>query len=107
MARTTRFVVFGLGRNGSTLLASLLDSYPSIRCERELLNPEHGYVRPAPLARALRLAPMPLLALRTLRCPEPVYGFRLLSQARARERAGRCTGSRGAGGGSSTSSART
>lgn len=41
-----RFVIFGLGRTGSTLLASLLDSHPGINCQGELLSMR----RPFPFA---------------------------------------------------------
>lgn len=34
----TRFVVFGQGRSGSTLLVSLLDSHREIRCDGEILS---------------------------------------------------------------------
>lgn len=36
--RLTRFVIFGQGRSGSTLLESLLDSHPEVTCEDELLR---------------------------------------------------------------------
>jgi hypothetical protein len=40
LPRTPRekFVIFGQGRCGSTLLTTLLDSHPDIRCEDELLS---------------------------------------------------------------------
>jgi len=45
VTRTTlpspRFVLFGRGRSGTSLLVSLLDSVPSLRCEGEVL---HDYV---------------------------------------------------------------
>lgn len=34
----SRFVIYGQGRSGSTLLETLLDSHPDIRCEGELLK---------------------------------------------------------------------
>lgn len=37
-ARCTRFVVFGQGRTGSTLLASLLSSHPEVQCDGEILR---------------------------------------------------------------------
>jgi LPS sulfotransferase NodH len=33
-----KFVVFGLGRSGSTLLVSLLNNHPAIHCDGELFN---------------------------------------------------------------------
>ncbi len=35
---STRFVIFGRGRSGSTLLVSSLDSHPEISCEGEILR---------------------------------------------------------------------
>lgn len=35
---STRFVIFGRGRSGSTALVSLLNSIPKIHCEGEILN---------------------------------------------------------------------
>ena len=34
----TRFLIYTQGRTGSTLLCSLLDSHPGIRCQLEILN---------------------------------------------------------------------
>ena len=34
----TRFVVFGLGRSGSTLLCDLLDGHSAIQCDGELFK---------------------------------------------------------------------
>jgi len=39
---TIKFFIFAQGRTGSTLLASLLDSHPSIECEGEILGAHHG-----------------------------------------------------------------
>ena len=60
-----RFVVFGSGRSGTTLLAELLNCHPEIVCERELLH--HPLVAPrAHVDRRCALA------------AKPVYGFKLL-----------------------------
>jgi hypothetical protein len=61
-----RFVIFGRGRSGSTLLVSLLDSHPEITCLGELLN------RP-------RLAPLTYVERELLRRPGSRRGFKLLS----------------------------
>ncbi len=61
-----RFVVFGRGRTGSTLLVQLLGSHPEIACLGELLN------RP-------RLAPVAYVEHRLARLPESRRGFKLLS----------------------------
>jgi LPS sulfotransferase NodH len=74
----TKFVIFGEGRSGSTLLAALLNSHPEVRCERELLNHENGYLRNGPLLWALRFAPYPFMALRAARAPASAYGFKLM-----------------------------
>jgi LPS sulfotransferase NodH len=58
-----RFCIFAQGRSGSTLLTTLLDSHPEIRCEGELLR------RP-------RLLPLRYVE-RQSRGPEPVFGFHL------------------------------
>lgn len=61
-----RFIIFGNGRSGSTLLVNLLNSCDRIHCDGEILN------RP-PL-------PLPNLFIKTqaARSPKPVYGFKLL-----------------------------
>lgn len=59
----TRFCIFGQGRTGSTLLTTLLDSHPDIRCEDELLR------RP-------RLKPLLYLD-RVSRGTEAAFGFHL------------------------------
>ena len=61
-----RFVVFGRGRSGTTLLVSLLDGLPSLRCEGEIL---HDYV-PFPHVHVLG---------RSLRYGGRGYGCKLLS----------------------------
>ncbi len=50
--KTSKFIIFGQGRSGSTLLKQLLDSHPEITCEGELLNVEDKYVT-NPLLRKL------------------------------------------------------
>lgn len=59
----TRFCIFGQGRSGSTLMTTLLNSHPEIRCEDELLR------RP-------RLRAPGYLDCAS-RGPEPAFGFHL------------------------------
>lgn len=71
------FVIFGMGRTGSTLLASLLNSHPQIYCDGELF---HARRRPH-LSQFWRRYPLPYLAYRQL-YPKWVqhkdaYGFKL------------------------------
>lgn len=73
-----RFVIFGLGRSGSTLLKQLLDSHPEIQCEGELLNPLDKYVTNPLLIKLIYKFPYPFFALRSLLSKKPVYGFTLL-----------------------------
>ncbi|WP_231506153.1 sulfotransferase [Planktothrix serta] len=61
-----RFVIFGRGRSGSTLLVSLLNTHSQIYCDGEIL---HDWVS------------FPRLQINVCasRCQRPVYGFKLLS----------------------------
>lgn len=60
-----KFVILCLHRSGSTLLASLLDSHPSIHCENELL-----YYR--------KMFPLRYLECRTRLSPKDNFGFKLM-----------------------------
>lgn len=61
-----RFVIFGRGRSGSTLLVNLMGSVGGIHCDNEILH---------------RAVPLPHLHVDVCasRCRQPVYGFKLLS----------------------------
>lgn len=61
-----KFVIYGSGRSGSTLLVSLLDSHSQIFCDNEIY---HRRV----------IAPARYLNLRTRMGGKPVYGFKLLT----------------------------
>lgn len=61
-----KFVIFGPSRSGSTLLVTLLNSHPQIRCEDEIL---HDRV----------LFPMAYISSRAALACEEVYGFKLLA----------------------------
>lgn len=73
-----RFVIFGLGRSGSTLLKQLLDSHPEITCEGELLNVDDKYVTNPFLRKLIYRFPSQFFALRSQLSKNPVYGFTLL-----------------------------
>jgi LPS sulfotransferase NodH len=61
-----KFVIFGRGRSGSTLLVNLLDSHPQIHCDNEIL---HDRV----------LFPRQYIDSCASRYHSQVYGFKLLS----------------------------
>jgi len=51
----TRFVITSAGRDGSTMLVSMLDQHPQIKCEWELLGWEHWKSKQDRYARQLDL----------------------------------------------------
>jgi LPS sulfotransferase NodH len=59
-----RFVIFGQGRTGSTLLVQLLNSSPDIYCEEEILSRKV-------------LSPYAYVKARSHRSPRPFYGFKV------------------------------
>ena len=61
-----KFVIYGSGRSGSTLLVSLLDSHSQIYCDNEIY---HRKV----------VSPKTYLDLRAQMSGAPVYGFKLLT----------------------------
>lgn len=63
---TNRFVIFGSGRSGSTLLVNLLNSSDQVFCDGEILNRD-------PVA-----FPNLFIKVQASRCSQPVYGFKLL-----------------------------
>lgn len=62
----TKFLIFGAGRSGSSLLVDLLDSHPGIRCEGEIM---HHRV----------LLPGLYINCRAATARQDAYGFKLLS----------------------------
>ncbi len=76
--RQTKFVVFGQGRSGSTLLKQLLDSHPLIKCEGELLNEKDGYLTRHFLRRIVYKFPLQAFNLRAFISNIECYGFTLL-----------------------------
>ncbi|MDX9952957.1 MAG: Stf0 family sulfotransferase [Anaerolineae bacterium] len=75
------FVIFGLGRSGSTLLASLLNSQSTIHCDGELFNTVHWAAWKHALLAALQRHPKIYLNFRRriihLVRHSQVYGFKL------------------------------
>ena len=61
-----KFVIFGRGRSGSTLLVRLLNSHPDIHCDGELLHDKVAF-------------PMLYVQSKAVYSEKPVYGFKLLS----------------------------
>lgn len=78
MTSKNKFVIFGLGRSGSTLLKQLLDSHPEIKCEGELLNIEDKYITNPILRKIVYRFPLSFFNLRRLLADKPVYGFTIL-----------------------------
>jgi len=74
----TKFVIFGQGRSGSTLLKQLLDSHPEIKCEGELLNIKDGYLPNELMLKLVYRIPFPFFNYRKWIAKYPVYGFTLL-----------------------------
>lgn len=75
------FVIFGMGRTGSSLLATLLSSHPQIHCDGEVFR-LGAWRRPLqPLAHMWQRYPMPYLMYRQLKTSvwpgKFVYGFKL------------------------------
>ena len=62
----TKFVIYGTGRSGTTLLVSLLRNQPAIYCDNEIF---HRRV----------VSPMTFLESRALLSRKEVYGFKLLT----------------------------
>lgn len=61
-----KFILFGKGRSGTTLLLSLLNSHPDLFCDGEILNKKV-------------LNPNKRVAIRAALSPKNVFGFKLLS----------------------------
>ncbi len=76
-----KFVIFGMGRTGSSLLATLMLSHPRVRCEGEIFRPLAWRRSLRSLCYLWQLYPMPYLAYRyscaNLLRGKDVYGFKL------------------------------
>lgn len=81
IGETKSFVIFGIGRSGSTLLANLLNLHPLIHCDGEILRPGRWQNWRSPLLPLLKRRPWPYVYSRQLavRClkHKAVYGFKL------------------------------
>lgn len=62
----TKFVIFGRGRSGTSLLVSLLNGCPETICDSEILK-------------SRQLCPQWYVRARTAQCQQLIYGFKLLS----------------------------
>lgn len=80
-----KFVVFGMARTGSTLLVSLLNAHPQIRCEGELFRLGRWPTILQPVARIWQRLPLSYLVYRQARSllltRKTVYGFKLIGRA--------------------------
>lgn len=89
MSPVKRFVIFGMGRTGSSLLASLLNSHPGILCEGELFRLKRWPTSLRMIARIWQEHPMPYLAYRQMlaRLHNPIvaYGFKLHTKLHAQQ----------------------
>lgn len=79
MAKKAKFVIFGQGRSGSTLLVDLLNSHPKIRCEGEIFSPESWnkglrqyFLKP------VQKYPYAYLNYKTVNAGDQIYGFKIL-----------------------------
>lgn len=79
MQNHKRFIIFGMGRTGSSLLADLLNAHPQVRCEGELFHTERARLRL--ITRLLQRYPLCYLSYRQARMhlfsDKTVYGFKL------------------------------
>ncbi len=74
----TRFIIFGQGRSGSTLLGQLLNSHPQINCENEIFNLKDPYVKNKWLMTYCKRLPYLYVNYRIFNSEENIYGFKLL-----------------------------
>ncbi len=74
----TKFIIFGQGRSGSTLLKQLLNSHPEINCEGELLSLDDRYINNSLMLKLVHHMPFLFFNYRKWISKNPVYGFTLL-----------------------------
>ncbi len=77
-AMSAKFVIYGQSRSGSTLLVELLNAYPDVQCDDELLNANAGYIRSKIGLKVIRRYPLPYFNYRRWRAGDKGYGFKLL-----------------------------
>jgi len=69
---TTRFVIFGQGRSGTSLLVDLINSHPNIHCYGEIFNPQLSIFNYKIFFPKFRLKILKVLS------PKKIKGFKLL-----------------------------
>ncbi len=74
----SKFIIFGQGRSGSTLLKQLLNSHPEINCEGELLNLDDGYINNSLILKLVHRLPFLFFNYRKWISKSSIYGFTLL-----------------------------
>jgi hypothetical protein len=73
-----RFVIFGQGRSGSTLLVKMLNAHPDITCDLEVMNARlWGRISRRLLLPLWRYYPIPLFSYKAARRQRRAYGFKL------------------------------
>lgn len=79
MRNKVRFVVFGQGRSGSTLLVDLLNAHSDLHCDQEILNPNNFSLYNSKLLwQILRKYPVPYIRYKWLTHRDMNYGFKLM-----------------------------
>ena len=75
---TTKFVIYGQSRSGSTLLVELINTHPDVQCDGELFNEDAARIGNRVLLSLVRTFPIPYLLHRRRRAAVKAYGFKLL-----------------------------
>jgi LPS sulfotransferase NodH len=75
---TTKFVIYGQSRSGSTLLVELINTHPDVQCDGELFNEDAARIGNRVLLSLVRAFPIPYLIHRRRRAAAKAYGFKLL-----------------------------
>ncbi len=78
MRNKTKFFIIGLGRSGSNLMVSLLNSHPEIHCDWEILNQDYLNKKPIHKRKIIQWFPRQYINYRCKNSPKPVYGFKML-----------------------------
>ena len=75
---STKFVIYGQSRSGSTLLVELINTHPEVLCDGELFNQDAVRIGNRALLSLIRAFPMPYLSYMRRRAAGKTYGFKLL-----------------------------
>jgi LPS sulfotransferase NodH len=75
---STKFVVYGQSRSGSTLLVELINTHPEVRCDGELFNQDADRIGNRVLLSLVRAFPMPYISYKRRRAAGKAYGFKFL-----------------------------